>query len=370
MIREKITGVAAVAVLALMGTSCSLFHEDLQPCAVKPDSYAETRFIADYNTESKDKFANEIGGITLYLYDETGKLFKIEERNNTAHANALTDSEFNISFAANELEPGHKYTAYAVGYGHDAGHQGLLQDYTINFDKKTYQTGIHTADDFAMTLGRDANGVVTKENDRIGDVWVSRRPVEIVIPEIPEPKEGDLQQEDIIVRVTIPMMQVTNRIHVIFWHPDNLKKIDPTQFDIKLESEQGTGKLSNIGAPLETGKLIYYPHTVKKFEKTINGMTAECVEADFDVSRLMTQGSMHLIITDKVTGNTCDVANLTNLLLKGKEKYSTQNWGDQEYLDRQNLFEISYPLGYPMPEWVDVSISALSWTKRIQTVDF
>lgn len=75
-----------------------------------------------------------------------------------------------------------------------------------------------------------------------------------------------------------------------------------------------------------------------------------------------------LLIRDRLTGKTVVDLNLPHYLSMGRDAYAIQNYSHQEYLDREHDYHLDFFL--QGDKWVAMEIHVLSWSKRIQNVDF
>lgn len=367
---RKAAGLLLGGALLLGAGGCSLMHDDLQPCAVKPSTRTTVNFIYDYNTEDKDLFAESVGGVTLYVFDADGILCDLREFSNATTENALKAGDFKVEFNSEEIEPGKEYTFYAVAHAHDSGYTGAVTLPGAAFRRTELVKGSHTPFDFSIVLDRDGDGIVDHEGVMIDALWISRVPVTLEVPEEVEPAEGDPQEPDHLLDVTVPLMRVTNTIRVTFFETDFPDTIDPSYYEARLVTDAGAGKLDILGNPLADGKLNYKPVRQWTSVRSIDGVPTACITAEFGVSRLMFTSNLMLEIDSQLTGITTRVENLPFILSRGNEAYAEKGWSRQEYLDRQYDYDFDMPLGDPIPKWIQLNIGILSWSKRVQTENF
>ena len=87
--------VAMMAAMAL--SSCDMMTEDLSDCPTG----LYVNFVYDYNIQRADMFKDHVGGLTLYVYDESDRL--VAQR--TVSGSELSRYGFNIHFTEDELLP-------------------------------------------------------------------------------------------------------------------------------------------------------------------------------------------------------------------------------------------------------------------------
>lgn len=101
--------VAVLAALAL--SSCSMMTEDLSDCPTG----LYVNFVYDYNIQRADMFKDHVGGLTLYVYDESDRLVASK----TMGEGQLSKYGSYIHFSEEELAPGHDYRLMAVAFQHE-----------------------------------------------------------------------------------------------------------------------------------------------------------------------------------------------------------------------------------------------------------
>lgn len=99
--------------LAVVGalSSCDAIMDDRDDC---PTGLYVT-FVYDYNIQRADMFKDHVGGVTLYVYDESDKLVTSK----TIGAEKLSKYGSYIHFTEGELAPGHDYRLMAVALQKD-----------------------------------------------------------------------------------------------------------------------------------------------------------------------------------------------------------------------------------------------------------
>ena len=69
-VRHIIQKSLLVALTALAFNSCDMMTEDLDDCPTG----LYVNFVYDYNIQRADMFKDHVGGLTLYVYDESDRL--------------------------------------------------------------------------------------------------------------------------------------------------------------------------------------------------------------------------------------------------------------------------------------------------------
>ncbi len=361
----------ALMAALFMGSGCSLMHEDLPECAVKQNIHAQAAFIFDYNTSVTDLFDSQVGAVTLYIFDSQGRLVsQTEATNHSISSKSETrTSALNINLDTNLLTEGETYSCYAVGHEHPGDYASLLNTPGAHFLRPAVTPGQHSLIDFYMKLERDENLLVNHSGTKPLHYWATLRRVELTIPAVKEPEEGEAQQPDVELNIEVPLIKITNELTVTFSLPDFPEALNPADFDIYIEDTDGGAHLDMLGNSLGDNTLRYTPYQVLLNTPAPGSAEDPTVSARFGISRLFGGGSMRLVVYDRERDRTTIIPNLPALLAKGREAYPSYNWSTQEYLDRQDKHDINFELGYPVPRWVSVNIDILSWRKRVQLTD-
>ena len=100
----------AVAVVGAI-SSCDMMTEDLNDCPTG----LYVNFVYDYNIQQADMFKDHVGGLTLYVYDESDRLVATK----TMGESQLSKYGSYMHFSEQELAPGHSYRLMAVALQKD-----------------------------------------------------------------------------------------------------------------------------------------------------------------------------------------------------------------------------------------------------------
>lgn len=73
-----------------------------------------------------------------------------------------------------------------------------------------------------------------------------------------------------------------------------------------------------------------------------------------------------LVINSRRSGQTVARINLPDCLAQGRGAFEYLNYSAQEFLDREYDYKLDFFLRGDRWEYIDLSISVLSWSKRIQ----
>lgn len=356
---------ATSLLVAGLCASCSMFHDDLPECAVRPKAYTHIHFSYEYNALGEDEFLTSVGAVTLYIADSDGNMLQQIEH-------IVTPEEIEAGGTDLTLElPVGEYTLYAAGHASSATYEEYLLNPGARFRRTTFTPG-SPASEFLLALDH-VNGTVDHAGQQLEDTWVTLREVPLSITEPPMPAEGDPQPADIYIDALVELQRVTNHLHITIIKGDTATRagIDPSDYEIWVESTHGIHEIDLEGQPSSNAtNLTYTPHSIAP--TTVGSHDA--LLADISTSRLLhddanTSQNPRLYIRSHNSGETFSW-DLTSLLAKGNDAYASQGWSNQEYLDRQGNYELSVQFNEQEDDWryIEVSISILSWAKRIQNV--
>ena len=368
---------AAPLAVALMLGSCSLMHDDLPDCAVAPSVCAAVNFIYDYNTEEADQFKDNVGSVTLYVFDNNGNLVKFIEH--TASANDLQADGYSMPL---ELPAG-TYRLYASARQSADGYEASLAGQGAKFRRSDMPPGTRDGD-ITYTLD-NAEGFVVNEGLPLEQFWLTHQSQMLELP-IPEtPAEGEPQPDDIVVTATIPLQRVSNNINMQITRgadvaPASIKsgnasskayQVAKGDYEIWIDTRDGRHELDLYANPTAASKaLTYHPYSIEE-ATTDDGNS--CLNAVITTSRLVhsadTSDRDMLYIRSKASGKVFSF-DLTTYLGQGKDAYG-KGWSTQEYLDRAYDFNIAVEFNEDDTDWryVEISVQMLNWAKRIQNVD-
>ena len=351
------------AVMAMLG-SCSMLHDDLPDCATRPNTRAPVKFVYDYNIDDEDRFADNIGAVTLYVFDSDGHL--VRQIESTASGSQLKQPGFSIDL---DLPTG-TYKLYAAARENVDGYEASLQTSGAKFRRSAFSSG-EPLENVFYTLDNQ-NGTVDSR-DEMEHFWLTRTPQTMTIVEAPMPAEGDPQPADVLVEATVPLQRVTNVIHGDIVSGEDRTRaappVSPADYDVWVATADGRDKLDLAGVPTADSRALTYPAENVSVSTTSAG--DPCISASFSTSRLFhredTAKNDRLYVKSHKSGETFEF-DLPEYLSKGREAYPATGWSKQEYLDREYNYNFMVEFNELDTGWryIQISIGILSWSKRIQ----
>lgn len=319
-------------VAAMLGaSSCEneLIFEGEGDCGV----YYRIRFKYDYNIKFADAFANEVNSVALYVFDENDVLV---EEIATTDKEALSSGSFEIPL---ELEPG-KYTLLAWG--------GLMNEESFDMLAQT-ETGMTKLQELQVRMHRQYDD---QDNAKVSEdllpLFHGTMPLEVT--SVP----GTYTE-------TMSLMKNTNVIRILL-HEMSGEEMDADKFIFEINDDNGFYDWDNT---LLDDEMITYSTwhqqtgSAEVEDGDVKATTSVSVAlAELTIGRMRAGSSPVLHIRNRETGE--DVFRIPvadyALLVKGNYR---KNMGDQEYLDRQDEYTMTFFLDEG--EWVSSVVYINSW---------
>ena len=296
-------------------------------------TYYRIRFKYDYNIKFADAFTNEVNSVALYVFDENDVLV---EEIATTDKQALSSGNFEIPL---ELQPG-KYTLMAWG--------GLMDEESFDMLADT-QVGKTKLQELQVKMHRqyDENGKARVSEDLL-PLFHGTMPLEVTA------RPGTYTE-------TISLMKNTNVIRILL-HELSGNEVNADKFIFEVNDDNGLYDWDNT--VLDDEMITYSAWhqstgSADVEDNDVKAVTSVSVAlAELTVGRMRAGNSPVLHIKNRETGE--DVFRIPvadyALLVKGNYR---QGMGDQEYLDRQDEYTMTFFLNEG--EWVSSVIYINSW---------
>lgn len=296
-------------------------------------TYYRIRFRYDYNIKFADAFAHEVNSIALYVFDENDILV---EEIATTDKKALSSGNFEIPL---ELEPGN-YTLMAWG--------GLMNEESFDMLADT-KVGVTRREELQVRMHRqhDENGEARVSEDLL-PLFHGTMPLQVTA--LP----GTFTE-------TMTLMKNTNVIRVLL-HEVSGHDVDADKFIFEINDNNGLYDHDN--KVLDDEMITYSAWHQSTGSADVDDADVKAVTsvsvalAELTIGRMRAGESPVLHIRNRETGEDMfriPVADYA-LLVKG---YYRQGMGDQEYLDRQDEYTMTFFLDEG--EWVSSVIYINSW---------
>ena len=336
-------GKLMLLVLALMFITCDAIYEDEGDCT----TYFRVKFTYDMNMNFADAFSHGVRRVTLYLFDVEGTLAYTQ----TDSGDALAQADYMMDI---DIEPD-TYTAVVWAEGWETGSTHTYPD---------LQIGSSTLDDLTCLINR--------EHDADGAAYIGQ--------DLSPLYHGILYDECFCElldggerTITINLTKDTNNVRVILQHLSG-EDVDVDDFNFYITD--ANGYMDHDNALLDDETLTYRAWATYSGTAGINSDTdittldaqtqVSVAIAELTTGRLMTDHDPILTVTNR-DGETVLSIPLVDyaLLVKG---YYNRDMDDQEYLDRQDEYNLTFFLD-ENDRWVSSTIIINSWTVVLQDVD-
>lgn len=343
-------------------TSCDMMEEDLSDC---PTGLYLT-FKYDYNLQRADMFNDHVGSVTVYVFDEQGKLVKTQEESNIGGVAPLKSPGYAMHIT--DLAPG-KYQFLALAG--QRPYADMLGDSRARF----VRTDMPAGSDMTQ-LGVQLDRVQTA--DGTYDIVNNSLPLDTLWHGmLTTPVEVYPYTANKAAYATIPLVRDTKKINVTLYQTEDPREMSIANYDMTITDRNSTLLWDN-SVDESTGTVIYTPHATwdTDFDNPvdINGDPLEgkghIGHADFMTSRLIYHEDNAengiLSIVNRETGiqvAAIDLPYYLSQLRTSEERYS---YSEQEFLDRGYDYDIALYLVGDRLRYVQISINVFGWSKRIQ----
>ncbi len=384
---------------SLLASCNDLMHDDLPPC----DMGVDLQFKYDYNVQRADMFNDHVGGLCVFVYDEQGNFIARHDAYNDATSQSLKDPNYAMRI---NLEPG-KYRF--VTFAFQKKYEDALAQPGAKFQIALPQQGDNITALHAR-LDRE-QGKVNNQSQPLDTLWqglsnelvevkdlqVTRHTIGLVrdtkqltisLHQTDEPANinaddfsyqitnanGDISYE--VTRHTIGLVRDTKQLTISLHQTDEPANINADDFSYQITNANGDISYDNSLLPDE--ELTYTPYYTwtTEFKDTEGNVKERTAHAALMFSRLIWHPAEEndknaiLTITNKTTGEEVARINLADFLAQGRGAFEARHYSEQEFLDREYDYKLDFFLQGNQWKYVQLSISILDWSKRIQRVDF
>ncbi|MDE5814216.1 MAG: FimB/Mfa2 family fimbrial subunit, partial [Muribaculaceae bacterium] len=376
------------------------------------------RFVYDYNTQRADMFKDHVGHVQVYIFDENGRLAAERSVSNTQFDSPLSRYGYTMHFTPEELPVGHSYRIQTVAMQRD------WNDALATLGAKYRHTATPTehSESLMISLDRSNYTVPGTQQYPVSDVapldtlWhtlkvIAHDPIDTaVVPDIDrtakpysiypiEDQMVTLKREH-ATYATVSLIRDTKHLNLTLRHVDDPETVFASDYEVRILDNNA--HVSHDNSVMELDSVRYTPYASwtsrlldnnkVEIEEVHMGnpgqygapATRDLEDADpakvlqrtahYNImfNRLMLDdqdidNNASLEIRNKKTGDLVAHVNLPYILSVGRQAYEIQNYGHQEYLDREHDYHLDFFL--KGSTWIAVEIHVLSWSKRIQNVE-
>lgn len=170
--------------------------------------------------------------------------------------------------------------------------------------------------------------------------------------------------------VTVDMMKCTHTLRIILMPMQGDKVMSSEDFHFRIEDK--TGWLAYDASPYREDKVAYHPYYQEATSdpSATDGETiSSALVAELNTSRLMTDAEPRLIISDAETGEEVMNLNLTWFLSLQAIGEHRAEWSDQEYLDRQDEYALTFFIDVDNNTWMKSHIVVNGWVVSLEEIE-
>lgn len=343
----------ASSLLCLLVTSCTdLIFDDRDGC----ERGVYVNFVYDYNLHRSDFFADHVGEVTLYIFDEQGNYIDSRTEANDDTFQPLKEYGYNMYL---DLPEG-KYRFIALAQQNksdqlrgsflrtELGENSRMEDLQITLDHTRLYDGV---------------GLVNHQGQPLDTLWhsISDQAVEV--------KQGQYAYH------TLSLVRNTKYISVTLRDIDDPAAMDINDYTLYITG--GNIRLNYDNSEDPSIKALCTPYvTWNTQDPDVNNRSTSVGNmghADFMTSRIFAHDNLAddevLVVEHKETGKRVIEVNLPDLLSRLRNYDELQRYSKQEFLDRGYDYDLSFFLSGGSWVYANVSIGVLGWSKRIQNVD-
>lgn len=294
----------AGAFVAALLSSC--IHDDHEDCPLT------INFDYSHNIKNANAFEMEASKVSVWLFGEDGK-FILQHIEEGSHV----DNSYRMTLP--ELQSG-EYTLVAWARGN------AQTDEYANCDFPQLTPGVSTVADLNPRFKKKAGDVSDTE---LNPLLVGCHKL--------------IFSNTAPIHCTLSMMKCTNKVRILLM-PTGVKGVKVDKYDFLIEDENGW--LNHQGDKYQADAINYKPYYTATLtppgDTRSEGEGAQSIAvASINTSRFFYADKPRLAVVDKESGEEkFELKNLTWYLALLATLEHNDRWGEQEYLDREDYFDI------------------------------
>lgn len=352
----RLAGLSLAMMCGLLTSSCDdAIYDDEGDCT----AHYRVAFRYDHNIKWADAFPHEVEAVTLNLIDADGNVVwrHTEDGEPLMHEGYLMDVDvapgrYSLLAWAGDMDQ------HSFDYGGD-----LLAKSTVRANGPDCNAG---RESLTMRLRRENISGETVSKEKLSRLYHGH----IADVEFPA-NEGEH-------RMTVPLKKNTNYIKVVLQQMAGLP-MDMDDLEVTITDDNGMMEWDNSLRPEEV--ITYHPWAVTPISASISpdsgdgtglgtASTYTGMMAEFTTARLVedNKDNARLTVRNIATDKTIFSVKLIDFLLMVKGEYNRE-MSDQEYLDRQDSFDLVFFLDEGH-NWVNTTIFINSWKVVLQNIGF
>jgi hypothetical protein len=363
---------------AMLMDSCGMMTEDLSDCPTG----LYVNFVYDYNIQRADMFKDHVGGLTLYVYDESDHV--VAQR--TVSGSDLQRYGYNIHFTEQEVAPDHQYRLVAVAMQKDWKQASTSTGYKVTGSDNRMSLHVSLAHQTGTPYGSVSNAAP------LDTLWHTLTTLKTDGENLPAAtryhlaSDGTVTSNGIegvtVVRgeptyATVSLIRDTKHLNLALREIDTPEDVNDEDFEVFIiDANTEVNYINNVVTPGDS--VVYRPYA--QWTTTIEGQgniaTDRSAHYDMMFNRLMYNTTINknavLCIRNKKLNENVAMLNLPYILCTGRMAYEIYSYSPQEYLDREYDYRLELWLKngrWEKGAFISVCIDVLSWARRIQFVE-
>lgn len=365
---SRLRNILTMAIATSAIASCSMMEEDLSDCPDGLDVY----FKYDYNIQRADMFADHVGAVTVYVFDEANRFVMQRTVANTAGDAPLKKRGFAMHFNSSELAPG-RYSLLALAGQKDYG--DMLQARGAKF-RRTELTKGDDISKLMVTLDRgEISGgnlaPVEHESMPLDTLWhgLNVRTVEL---------SQDRTVDGVIapVKDTISLVRDTKQLNITLRQDKKDGELFVGDYDVRIIDRNGLLAYDNT-PDKDDRQMLYTPYVSWETDGDApmpanpDQIGQKAAHYELFTSRIMyhndtPQENARLVITNRTSGRTVVDIDLAHILATGRDWFSINNYTPQEFLDREYRYNLDFFLVGTEWRYMIFTIGVLDYSMRFQ----
>lgn len=341
-INHYVKNMLLLAACTLSASSCYTIWDN-EDCG----TIYQVRFKYDYNMAFADAFASQVHSVTLYAFDEEGKLVSMQQQ----QGETLSNGDFKMSL---DVAPGnYQLVAWAGTVGSD---KVILSELT---------EGVSTIDELKCRINRVEHTLLGEQVDSVGlldHFWHGTVSMGIESNSV---SRNSWNYED----VTVPLVKNSNTLRVILQQMSG-EGLDKDDFVFSVTDNNGLMHHDN-SLNAEDGELTYLPYYKASGSTNIdegNGTDTKLnmVIAEMSMGRLMTVNHPVLTVRRADTGKVVFSIPLIDYMDMCRT-VAQYDMPLQEYLDREDTYVMTFFLDANQ-SWINTQIIINDWIVRYNDI--
>lgn len=323
-----------IGLVILIGWMCqACIKDDMSHCGLN------IRFRYTYNITEADAFSQEADWVRLWVYDDRNRLVSQYQ------AEGIRGTEDFILRIPYFPEGSYSFVAWAGSSDKTGEHSNFkIPDVAAGSPKE----------ELTARLPRHEDGI-------------SRTPFNALLNAAQEVEvTGVLQDLD------IDMMKCTHTMRVILMPIDGAQTIEPAAYEFSIKDCNGW--LAYNAEPYREDPVTYMPYYQEAISDATNSKSetvtvSSAIVAELNTSRLIAKDKPRLIVRDAANGKVVmdiDLAWLLSLQAIGEHQ---AEWSNQEYLDRQDEFALTFFVDTDKGTWMQTHIIVNGWVLSLENIE-